>query len=158
MPDVLNLSNDDANGLLRSTLGHLRRYDAREVIDGIDESRRLGIEESVSKEEVGRRKVGMVRRRPPTDLEMLHIVFERLHQRLIVLPTIARTLQKFLGVHEIVWRVDQEFVSEDRVSVLEAGIDDLLPDGIDEIAVAYQKLRDMIPDLVPPPERRPPDG
>ena len=92
----------------------------------------------------------MVRRRPPTDLEILRIVFERLHQRLIVLPEIARALQRYLGVHEIVWRVDQEFVSVDRLSVLEAGVDDLLPDGIDEITAAYQKLRDIIPDLVPP--------
>jgi hypothetical protein len=128
----------------------LRRHEAREVIDGIDESRRLGIEVNVSKEEVGRRNVGMVRRRPPTDLEMLHIVFERLHQRLIVLPAIARALQKYLSVHEIVWRIDSEFVSEDRLSALEAGIDDLLPDGVDEIAAAYQKLRDMIPGLMPP--------
>ena len=150
MPDVINLTNDDAAGLLRFALAPLRRYEAREVIDGIDESRRLGIEVRLSKEEVGRHNVGMVRRRPPTDLEMLDIVFERLHQRLIVLPEIARAIQRFLRVHEIVWRVDQEFVSEDRGSALEAGIDDLLPDGIDEIAAGYQKLRDMIPNIVPP--------
>jgi hypothetical protein len=150
MSDVINLSNDDATGLLHSAMVALRRHEAREVIDGIDESRRLGIEVNVSKEEVGRRNVGMVRRRPPTDLEMLHIVFERLHQRLIVLPAIARALQKYLSVHEIVWRIDSEFVSEDRLSALEAGIDDLLPDGVDEIAAAYQKLRDMIPGLMPP--------
>ena len=150
MSEVINLSNDDATELLHSAMAPLRRYDAREVIDGIDESRRLGIEERVSKEEVGRENVGMVRRRPPTDLEMFHIVFERLHQRLIVLPAIARALQKYLGVHEIVWRVDSEFVSGDRLSALEAGIDDLLPDGVDEIATAYQKLRDMIPSLMPP--------
>ena|SRR5438132_992847 len=81
MPDMINLANDDAAGLLRFALEPLRRYEAREVIDGIDESRRLGIEEGVSKEEVGRRNVGMVRRRPPTDVEILRIVFERLHQR-----------------------------------------------------------------------------
>ena len=124
----------------------------------LSERLRLGIEESVSKEEVGRRNVGMVRRRPPTDLEILRIVFERLHQRLIVLPAIARALQRYLGVQEIVWRVDQEFVSGDRLSVLEAEIDDLLPDRIDEIIVAYQKLRDLIPEFVPPAERRPLDG
>ena len=77
-------------------------------------------------------------------------MFERLHQRLIVLPAIARALQKYLSVPEIVWRVDPAFVSGDRLPALEAGIDDLLPNGIDEIAAAYQKLRDMIPDLVPP--------
>lgn len=150
MSNVINFSNDDAHELLRFALEHIHRYDAREVIDGINESRRLGIEEKVSKEEVGPRNVGMVRRRPPTDLEMLHIVFERLHQRIIALPAIARALQRYLGVHEIVWRVDSEFVPTDRSPALEAGIHDLLPDGIDEIAAAYQKLRDIIPDLVPP--------
>ena len=58
MPDMINLANDDAAGLLRFALEPLRRYEAREVIDGIDESRRLGIEEGVSKEEVGRRNDG----------------------------------------------------------------------------------------------------
>src|SRR6267142_508000 len=46
MPDVVNLSSDEAVGLLRFTTEHLQLYEAREVIDGIDESRRLGIEES----------------------------------------------------------------------------------------------------------------
>jgi hypothetical protein len=150
MPDVVNLSSDEAVGLLRFTTEHLQLYEAREVIDGIDESRRLGIEESVSREEVGRQSVGTVRRRPPTDLEMLHIVFERLLQRLIVLPAIARALQKFLGVPDIVWRVDQEFVPGNRLPLLEASIDALLPQGVDEIAAAYQNIRDMIPTLLPP--------
>ena len=92
----------------------------------------------------------MVRRRPPTDLEMLQIVFERLHQRLIVLPAIARALQKFLGVQEIVWRVDRDFVSGEHLSRLEASIDDLLPQGVDEIAAAFQHVRDIIPGLLPP--------
>jgi hypothetical protein len=92
----------------------------------------------------------MVRRRPPTDLEMRQIVFEGLHQRLIVLPAIARALQKFLGVHDIVWRVDQEFVSGNRLPLLEAKIDDLLPQGVDEIVAVYQNIRDMIPTVLPP--------
>jgi hypothetical protein len=149
VPDMINLSSEDATRFLNLIMEHLR-IEAPTVIDGIDESRRLGIEENVNEEEVGRQSVGMVRRRPPTDLEMLRIVFERLHQRLIVLPAIARALQKFLGVHQIVWRVDQEFVSGDRLPLLEASIDDLLPHGVDEVAAAYQNVRDMIPDLLPP--------
>jgi len=149
MPDVVNLSNNDAAALLQATLGHLRRYEAHEVLDGIEESRRLGIEEPVNHEEVERQSVGLVRRRPPTDLEMLHMLFERLHQRLIVLPAIARALQRILKVHNILWRVDSEFVAGDRLSALEADVHDLLPDGSDEIVAAYQQLRAMIPDFMP---------
>jgi hypothetical protein len=149
MPDVIILSNEDAIRLLHFIMEHLRN-EARGVTDGIDESRRLGVEESVCNEEVGRQSVGTVRRRPPTDLEMLQIAFERLHQRLIVLPAIARALQKFLGVHQIVWRVDQEFVSIDRLPALEAGINDLIPHGVDEVVAAYENVRNMIPDLLPP--------
>jgi hypothetical protein len=126
MLDVINFSSEDTARLLHLTIEHLRD-EARVVTDSIDESRRLSIEESVNEGEVGRQSVGMVRRRPPTDLEMLRIVFERLHQRLIVLPAIALALQEFLGVPDIVWRADQEFVPGNRLPLLEASIDDLLP-------------------------------
>jgi hypothetical protein len=46
--------------------------------------------------------------------------------------------------------VDQEFVPGNRLRLLEASIDDLLPQGVDEIAAAYQNIRDMIPTLLPP--------
>jgi hypothetical protein len=46
--------------------------------------------------------------------------------------------------------VDQEFASRNRLPLLEARIDDLLPQGVDEIAAAYQNIRDMIPTLLPP--------
>jgi len=150
MPDAISLSSHDASTILRSLLEHLGRHEAGEVIDGIDESRRLGIEERMDKEEVGSRNVGLVRRRPPTDLEMLQIAFERLHQRLIVVPGVARSMQRHLGAREIVWRVDREFVSEDRLPALEGKIDDLLPDGIDSVLLAYEQVRELLPDIVPP--------
>lgn len=150
MPDAMNLLSDEAGTILGSLLEHLSRHEAREVIDGIDESRRLGIEERMGKEEVGSRNVGLVRRRPPTDLEMLRMAFERLHQRLIVVPALARSLQRYLGAREMVWRVDREFVLEDRLPALEAKIDDLLPDGIENVLMAYEQVRELIPDIVPP--------
>jgi hypothetical protein len=52
MPDVVILSSEDTTRLLHLTMKHLRN-EARVVTDGIDESRRLGIEESVNEEEVG---------------------------------------------------------------------------------------------------------
>jgi hypothetical protein len=53
MPDVIDLSSDDVSTILRSLLEHLSRHEAPEVIEGIDESRRLGVEERMGKEEVG---------------------------------------------------------------------------------------------------------
>jgi hypothetical protein len=87
MRDVVNLSSEDPTRLLHLIMEHLRN-EARVVTDGIDESRRLGIEESVHEEEVGRQSVGMVRRRPPTDLEMLQIWLARqlARQSLVSLP------------------------------------------------------------------------
>jgi len=150
MPDAINLSDNDAGTILRFLLEYLSRHEAGEVMEGIDESRRLGIEERMDKKEVGSRNVGLVRRRPPTDLEMLRIAFERLHQRLIVAPGLARAMQRHLGPREIVWRVDREFVSEDRLPALEGKIDDLLPDGIDRVLSAYEQVRGLMPNIVPP--------
>jgi hypothetical protein len=147
MPD---LSPDDAAVLLRFVLDQLTQQRADEVIDGIVESRRAGIEEKIDRKEVPSATVGMVRRRPPTDLEMLHIVFERLHQRLIVLPAVARSMQRHLASREIVWRVDRDFVAEDRVSELEASIVELLPDGIGDILPVYKQVNELMPAIVPP--------
>jgi hypothetical protein len=49
-----------------------------------------------------RKQLGTVRRRPLTDREMLHLVMERLRQRLVVVPTIGRKLQKEFQGREIV--------------------------------------------------------
>jgi hypothetical protein len=98
MPDVINLSNDDAAGFLRFNIDDLWRDGAHEVIDGIDESRRLGIEENVRREEDGRRSVATVRRCPLSDLKLIHIMFEGLHQRLIVLPAVASAVHRLRSV------------------------------------------------------------
>ena len=157
---MINLTDNDAAELLRVALDQLAQRRAHEVIAGIDESRRLGVEESVDKRgeddsavpQAELRQVGKDRRRPPTDLEMLRIVFERIRQRLIVLPAIARTLQTRLNVSRIVWQVDTEFVSTDRVPLLEAKIEDLLPDGVADLAALYMKILNTVPAIVPPLE------
>jgi hypothetical protein len=153
---MMTLTDPDAAELVALMLNRLEAMGAQDVIAGIDESRRLGIEEPVvplgdraagSKREL--KKLGTVRRRPPTELEMLRIVFERVHQRLVVIPAIARTLQQQLKTADIVWRVDHEFVPSDRSPSLEADIGNLLPAGSDDIVRAYRKIAELIPELVP---------
>lgn len=117
---MANLTDADASMLVRLILNRLTELNAIDVIAGIDESRRLGMEEPVAEASIEpfkaaareRKQLGTVRRRPLTDREILHLVLERLRQRLIVVPTIARKLQKEFKNGEILWRVDREFVSE----------------------------------------------
>lgn len=156
------LTDSEAADFVRLLLDSLERTEARDVITGIDESRRLGIEEPVqevpgqeqrwSKAEL--REVGAVRRRPPTDAELLSLILERIEQRLLVLPAIARTLKNHLRHADIVWRVDSAFVPVDRSSTLEANVSELLPPGIDDVAAAFERIRNIIPDLVPRTPRR----
>jgi hypothetical protein len=153
---VAVLTDTEAADLVRLLLERLEDLQARDVIAGIDESRRLGIEEPVhevpgqeerwSKAEL--RQVGAVRRRPPTDSELLSMIFERLEQRLLVLPAIARAAQKHLQRADIVWRVDSAFVPFDRSSGLEADARALLPEATDGVAVAFESIRSMIPEVV----------
>jgi len=56
MADPITLSNDDAAKVLRVIFDHLQRYRAIDLVHGIEESRRLGIEEDVSKEMMDREK------------------------------------------------------------------------------------------------------
>jgi hypothetical protein len=151
------LTDSEASMLVRMVTDRLEEIDARDVIAGIDESRRLGIEEPV--EDSSERKfgwsradlkqLGTVRRRPPTNLEMLQLVFERLRQRLLIVPAIARVLERELKTSDVSWRVDSEFVSSERSPSLEASRDELLPEGADDVAAAYELVREMIPEIVP---------
>lgn len=154
MAEPISLSNDDAAMLLQLIFDHLQKFNAIDVMHGIEESRRLGIEEDVSNEVMGRRsepkKVGMIRRRPATNIEMLRLAFEELRQRLFVLPAIVDALERRLGANQFVWRVDREFVSQDLVNTVEASIDELRPLGVDQILASYGSFRELIPDLVPP--------
>ena len=76
------------------------------------------------------------------------MILERLEQRVLILPAVARALQKHLQHSDIVWRVDTEFVPFDRSSALEANISALTPSGIEEVAAAFEKVRDIIPDML----------
>lgn len=138
------LTEDDAATLLHSMLNLLQLSSAREVLDGIEESRRLGIEESLPEQKgLELKQVARTRRRPPSNVELVHIVLERLHQRLVVLPTLATAIRRRLGAQDLLWRVDTEFVSADRFP--EARLSDLLPDSIDNLTVAFAEIRKLIP-------------
>ena len=118
------LTEDDAAKLLHSVLNVLQSSNAREVLDGIEESRRLGIEELLPEQKgLELKQVARTRRRPPSNVELVHIVLERLHQRLVVLPTLGAAIRKRLGAQDVLWRVDTEFVSVDRFP--EARLSDL---------------------------------
>jgi len=157
MAEPITITDEEAAVVLKTILDHLHEIRAINVIDGIEESRRLGIEEDVSKE-VGDRdrelkKVGTIRRRPATNIEMLRIVFQELRERLIVLPAIIDALENRLGHNQLVWRVDREFISQDLIKTVEANKADLRPAGVGEILSAYESVRDLIPDLVLPAKR-----
>jgi hypothetical protein len=137
------LTEDDAAKLLQSVLNLLQLSNAREVLDGIEESRRLGIEESLPEQKgLELKQVARTRRRPPSNVELVHIVLERLHQRLVVLPTLGMAIRKRLGA-DVLWRVDTEFVSVDRFP--EARLSDLLPDSAENVILAFAEIRKLIP-------------
>jgi hypothetical protein len=154
---LMEITNRDAAELVRFILDRLEKIDAHDVIAGVEESRRLGVEEAVS-EPVGLspygraeiKNLGTSRRRPPTDIEMFGILFERLRQRLLVVPALARAVRDLLAARDVDWQVDTEFVSADRAGVLEASIHDLLPSGVDDVVPAYEAIRRHVSDLVPP--------
>jgi len=138
------LTEDDATKLLHSMLNLLQLSNAREVLDGVEESRRLGIEEVLPEQKgLELKQVARTRRRPPTNVELVHIVLERLHQRLVVLPTLATAISKRLGAQDVLWRVDTEFVSTDRLP--EARLSDLSPDSVDNLMLAFAEIRKLIP-------------
>jgi hypothetical protein len=153
MAEPITLTDEEAAAVLRTIFDQIQRYGAMDVMHGIENSRRLGIEEDVSKEIVDRggelKRVGMIRRRPATNIEMLRIVFEELRQRLIVLPAIVNALEQRIGSNQFAWRVDREFVSQDLLTTVEADMDDLRPPEIDQLLASYEKAKELIPDLIP---------
>jgi hypothetical protein len=144
----MTLTEDDAAKVIHSTLELIRFSEGRELLDGIDESRRLGIEEKLPEQKGSDLKqVGRNRRRPPTNLEMLRIVFEQLYQRLIILPKVAMAIKERLGGQNVIWRVDTEFVSVDRFP--EAQLSELAPDGTENISSAFEEIIRLIPIIQP---------
>jgi hypothetical protein len=138
----MTLTEDDAGKVLEAVTTLLQKQGARQILDGIDESRRLGVEEELPQHKSSELKqVARTRRRPPHNAEMIHIVLELLYQRLIVLPRIGTALKTRLGVGELFWRVDTEFVSADRLP--ESRLSDLLPDGVEEIMNRLTRVMEL---------------
>jgi hypothetical protein len=121
------LTESDARQVLEVIRGQLEKIGAQEVLDGIEESRRLGVEESLSDQGAKEMKqVGAMRRRPLSAVEEVNIVLLRLHERLVVMPRLAASIRDRLQANEVEWRVDTEFVSESRIP--EVSIARLLPE------------------------------
>lgn len=141
------LTEDDATKVLNSILDILRDSAATEVLDGIDESRRLGMEEVLpEKKGAEMKQVARTRRRPARDVEMVAIVLERLYQRLIVVPSLGTVIKKRFGIEDVHWQVDREFVSVDRFP--EARLSELLPDGADKVREGFAEILRLIPSKI----------
>jgi len=160
----MDITEDEAAQLFETIFEKLEAMVAQDVVEGIDESRRLGKEETVVPafdspiKRAELKSLGTVRRRPPTNVEVLQIALERIHQRLNVIPAIARRLEESLGTCDIEWRVDESFVPSERAQQLEATLAVLRPDGARDVAAAYRKLRDLIPKIAPDSEPATKDG
>jgi hypothetical protein len=126
------LTESDARQVLEVIRGQLAEIGAHEVLEGIEESRRLGVEETLS-ERVAKevKQVGAMRRRPLSAVEELNIVLLRLQERLVVIPLLAASIQERLRATSVEWRVDTEFVSESRIP--EVSIARLVPEGHQEV-------------------------
>ena len=134
------LTESDAWQVLEVIRRQLEEFEAHEVLEGIEESRRLGVEESLSDQDVKKMKqVGAMRRRPLSAVEELNIVLHRLQERLVVLPRLASSIRDRLSTNEVEWRVDTEFVSESRVP--EVSIAKLLPE-------AHQEVNERITEIM----------
>ena len=133
------LTESDARQVLEVIRRQLEEIEAHEVLEGIEESRRLGVEESLSDQEVKEMKqVGAMRRRPLNAVEELNIVLHRLQERLVVLPRLATSIRDRLSTNEVEWRVDTEFVSESRIP--EVSISRLVPEGYQEVTEQISEI------------------
>ena len=133
------LTESDASKLLHAVTAQLESLGAREVLDGIEESRRLGVEEPLAEQKGSDiKQVGRMRRRPPNEIELLGIALRRLHERLVVVPRLAAAIRQRFKVDDVRWRVDTEFVSTNRVP--EVHISSLEPDGVEAVMDAFSGL------------------
>jgi hypothetical protein len=146
----MTLTESDARQVLKVIRGRLGEIGAQEILDGIEESRRLGIEESLSDEGAKEMKqVGAMRRRPLSAVEELNIVFHRLQERLVVMPRLAASIQDRLQANEVEWRVDTEFVSESRIP--EVSIARLVPEAHQEVS---ERINEIMRDVEIPSTAR----
>lgn len=145
------LTEADAAEVNRSILERLREIGAREVLDGIDESRQLGIEEIVSEQEItserkraktNLREVARTRKRPPNASEVLRIILDRLSERLVTLPSLRASISKRLGTENVVWRVDTEFVTPERIP--EVHLEALAPSGLDDVNSRWKGIQELL--------------
>jgi hypothetical protein len=162
----MDITEDEAALLLDELSEKLNAAGARDVLEGIDESRRIGIEEPVGHAHFldatirisELRSLGTVRRRPLTSVEALQMALQRVHQRLNVIPAIAQRLEKALDTRDIEWRVDESFVPSGGAQRLTTTLTELMPDGVSDIVVAYGKIWTLIPNIAPDPEPATKDG
>ena len=122
------LTESDARQMLEVIRAKLEEIGARQVLEGIEESRRLGAEEFLREQDAREiKQVGAMRRRPLSAIEELNVVFQHLQERLVVVPRLAASIRERLHTNDVEWRVDTEFVSESRIP--EVGIARLVPEG-----------------------------
>ena len=127
------LTESDARQVLEVIRVQLERIEAQDLLDGIEESRRLGVEEDLPTQDAKEiKQVGAMRRRPLSAVEELNIVLHRIQERLVVLPSLAASTQERLKVNAVEWRVDTEFVLESRVP--EVSITRLIPEGTQDVS------------------------
>lgn len=148
------LSDSEASTLVSHLLSRLQELGATDLIAGIDESRRLGIDEAVPPPQLATRtsrvqrpEVGSTRRRPLTDRELLSLILDRLGQRVVTVPAIARTLQSTLGDTELHWRVDTNFARPDRVDDEGFLLSQLLPTDLEAVEAQWQIVRRLAHDV-----------
>lgn len=127
------LTESDARQVLEVIRVRLEEIGAREVLEGIEESRRLGADESLQVQDAKEiKQVGAMRRRPLSTIEELDIVFQHLQERLVVIPRLAASIRERLHTNDVEWRVDTEFVSASRTP--EVSIASLVPEGRHEVS------------------------
>jgi hypothetical protein len=133
------LTDSDARQVLEVIRGRLEEIGAHGILEGIEESRRLGVEEILSDQDAKEmRQVGAMRRRPLSAVEELNIVLHRLQERLVVLPRLAASICDRLSTNEVEWRVDTEFVSESRIP--EVSIAKLVPEAHQEVTERISEI------------------
>ena len=145
------LTEKDAAEVNQAILDRLHEIRAVDVVEGINESRRLGIEESLtdtaiwpdSKDiRVKLKQVAQTRRRPPNEREVLQIILERLYGRLITLPSLRSSISKQLGTENVVWRVDTEFVSSGTIP--EVDLVALSPGNLEAVQLSWNRLQKLL--------------
>ena len=137
----------DLMGLLRVRL-HERQLDG--VITEIDRLIAEGVEDQAStfiddegyvKIRPGNRQQDQVRRRRAGPIEGLQIAMRLLHERLVVVPTLAKAVEKRLGSSAVVWRPDPDFVQNDeQVKLQTFDLQHLRTDSAPEMERAFKPL------------------